>query len=185
MAANKGEEAGSELENTPPEDGLSEFRAKDSVQYANRYINEHLHPALADFGITYDSKRDCFSAETEETYDEAALFDNQRAFVDALEGFQRGTDATYKSQIDLKKTQTWDDVLEQANKTRIEYMGVGKKGIMKRIDKGLRTFQTAAPAIEAWLRLLPSTTIYGSIICGGLTIILEVGFGGQNSDGGR
>jgi hypothetical protein len=64
--------------------------------------------------------------------------------------------------------------MEQAERARNEYTGVGKEGIIKKIDSGLRTFQTAAPAIEAWLKLLPSTTIYGSIVCGGFTVILEV-----------
>lgn len=176
MTINKENDGQSELQQAVHKDSLSE-------EYAKNYVNEDLHPALADFGITYDSKNDRFAAEVEETYDEATLFDNQRAFAEALEEFQKGVDTKYKSQIDLQRTQTWSDVMEKVEKARAEYIGVGKTGIVKRIDNKLRTFQTAAPAIEAWLRLLPSTTIYGSIICGGLTIILEVGVDEQHSHG--
>lgn len=64
--------------------------------------------------------------------------------------------------------------MKHVDEARTKYTGVRQEGNAKNIFHRLRTFQTTAPAIEAWLKLLPSTSIYGSIVCGGLTIILEV-----------
>lgn len=171
---NMADKVQSELKNCVRDDALSGSFVKDSLQYAEDHVDEDLHPAFDDCGISYDSENDCFCAVSEGVYDDTALFDSQQAFANALEQYQKGANQKYESQIDLATAHTWSEVMEQADKARKEYTGVDKEGIMKKINAGLRTFQTAAPAIEAWLKLLPSTTIYGSIVCGGFTIILEV-----------
>lgn len=148
---------------------------KTSAQYAERYVTEDLHPAFADAGIRYNPNSDCFAAEIEDEYDDAALIDSQKAFVDALEQFQQGVKTKYESKVNLRAMHTWKEVMEYADEARDKYTGLSKKGIVRKIDQKLKTFQTAAPAVEAWLKLLPSTSWYGSIICGGLTIVLEVG----------
>lgn len=145
---------------------------RESVRYAEERVTANLHPAFAEAGVSYDTKLGCFTTESEDEYDEAALFDSQRAFTDALEDFQKGVD--YASHVDLQATHTWGEVLEQVDEARNRYTGVRQDGIVKKINNRLKTFQTAAPAIQAWLKLLPSTSIYGSVVCGGLTIILEV-----------
>ncbi|KAL8811796.1 MAG: hypothetical protein Q9223_007454, partial [Gallowayella weberi] len=146
---------------------------RDSAAFAQNHVTKDLHPALSDASIRYDTRHDCFAAEFEGIYDEATLFDSQRAFADALEQFQRGVKPKYESSIDLVASHNWDEVIKCANEARSKYVGVDRKGIMKKIDNRLKTFQTAAPAIEAWLKLLPSTSTYGSVVCGGLTLILE------------
>lgn len=168
-------------------DLLTSIPVKDAVAFAQRQVTEDVHPAFADTRLIYDQSNDCFATEAEEVYDEAALFDGQRAFADALQQFQQGVKPKYKSQIDLCASHTWDEVIGYADEARRKYTGVVRKGIMRKIDHGLKTFQTAAPAIQAWLKLLPSTTWYGSILCGGLIIVLEVcfnrlGFVGMKAD---
>ncbi|KAL9606342.1 MAG: hypothetical protein Q9179_000468 [Wetmoreana sp. 5 TL-2023] len=145
----------------------------DSLTYTKRHVTEDLHPAFVDSGLSYDPSNDKFALEVDEVYDEAALFDSHRAFADALEKFQQGVKPKYMSKVDLRASHDWKEVMEYADEARSQYTGVGQKGIMKKIDHRLKTFQTAAPAIQAWLKLLPSTSIYGSVVCGGLTIILE------------
>ena len=166
----------SEQDETLYEKTLSRAPTKDSIGFAENHLTSDLHPIFADARISYDSNNDRFAAaEPDEVYDEAALFDNQQAFAESLDKFQQGVEPRYKSQIDLRSTHTWDEVMKQAEEARNKYTGVGQEGIVKKINHGLRTFQTAAPAIQAWLKLLPSTSTYGSVVCGGLTIILEVG----------
>lgn len=162
------------LDRSCDDDRPSENPIKDSAVYAQNYVTEGLHPAFAECRLSYESSSDSFIAELDDTYDETALFDSQRAFAGALEKFQQEVQPKYKSKVDLSVAHDWPEVMEYANKARSEYIGVGQKGIMKRIDHRLKTFQTAAPAMQAWLKLLPSTSIYGSVVCGGLTIILEV-----------
>ncbi len=161
------------------EDQTSPSLFKDSAAFARNCVTEDLHPAFGDSGIRYDSTYDCFAPEIEEIYDETTLLDSQKAFADALEQFQQGVKPKYQSKIDLRAQQSWNEVMECANEARREYEGVGRKGIVKKIDHRLKSFQTAAPAIEAWLKLLPSTSTYGSVVCGGLNIILEVLISGK------
>ena len=146
----------------------------ESAEFAEKYVTEDLHPAFATNGIRYQPDNDCFAAEIDGEYDDTVLIDSQKAFTKALEQFQQGM--KYKSKVNLRAMHTWEEVIEYANEARDKYTGVSEEeGIVKKIDQRLKTFQTAAPAIQAWLKLLPSTTWFGSIICGGLTILLEVG----------
>ncbi|KAL8935197.1 MAG: hypothetical protein Q9216_005540 [Gyalolechia sp. 2 TL-2023] len=136
---------------------------KESAAYAENCVIEDLHPAFAESGISFDRSNDCFAAEYDEVYDEATLIDSENAFTDALEQFQQGIKSKYQSQIDLRETHSWEEVMRYANEARDKYTGVDKKGIAKKINNGLRKIQTAAPAIQAWLKLLPSTSTYGSV----------------------
>ena len=175
MTPNPTRDSQSDSDNESLHDDLPSPNAiKDSAAYAKNRVTEDLHPAFEGSGFRYDTSSDRFAAESEEVYDGAALCDSQKAFSNALEQFQQGVKPKYKSQIDLRATHTWKEVMEYADEARKKYTGVDQKGILKKIDHGLKTFQTAAPAIEAWLKLLPSTSIYGSVVCGGVTIILEV-----------
>ena len=163
------------LDNPSHDNASASTPRSESVRYAEERVAADLHPAFADAGVSYDPNIGCFTAEPEDVYDEAALFDSQQAFANALEEFQKGVEPSYRSHVDLQATHTWGEVLEQVDEARNRYRGVRQDGIVKKINNRLKTFQTAAPAIQAWLKLLPSTSIYGSVICGGLTIILEVG----------
>ncbi|KAI4128129.1 MAG: hypothetical protein LQ341_006711, partial [Variospora aurantia] len=155
------------------EEPSSSNSTKDSVAYAENHVTEDLHPAFSEIGIRFNTRTDSFTTEYNEPYDEAALLDSEKAFVDALDQFQQGVKPKYQSQIHLQETHSWDEVIKFANDARDEYTGVDKTGVAKKINERLRTFQTAAPAIQAWLKLLPSTSTYGSVVCGGFTIILE------------
>ena len=147
-----------------------------SVDYTDNHVDGELHPAFGDSQVDYHDGSDKFLARTDTLLDQQALFDSQQAFSKALAEYERDADPKYKTGIDLQSTHSWEEVQKQVEKACAEYKGVDKKGILSSIRCGLRNFHTAAPAIEAWLKLLPSTTIYGSILCGGLTIVLEVCF---------
>ncbi|KAL9018869.1 MAG: hypothetical protein Q9185_003840 [Variospora sp. 1 TL-2023] len=155
------------------EEPSSSNSTKDSVAYAENHVTEDLHPAFSEIGIRFNTRTDSFTTEYNAPYDEAALLDSEKAFVDALDQFQQGVKPKYQSQIHLREIHSWDEVIKFANDARDEYTGVDKTGVAKKINERLRAFQTAAPAIQAWLKLLPSTSTYGSVVCGGLTIILE------------
>ncbi|KAL9027570.1 MAG: hypothetical protein Q9196_003923 [Gyalolechia fulgens] len=160
-----------DLEDMDDENRLKDFR--DSAAFAKNRVTEDLHPAFGDSNTTYDMADDCFASNIDDVYGETTLLDSQRAFADALERFQQGVKPKYQSKIELHAKHNWNEVIECANEARNDYKGVGRKGIVKKIDHRLKSFQTAAPAIQAWLKLLPSTSMYGSVVCGGLTIILE------------
>ncbi|KAL6721426.1 hypothetical protein ACLMJK_000529 [Lecanora helva] len=145
-----------------------------AVDYTDNHVVEELHPAFEGSDISYNNESDQFLPRADTHTDEDALSDTQQVFAEAMKQYEKDADPKYKTGIDLtNNTHTWDDVLKHVEAARDKYKGVGKEGVLTSIHSGLRNFHTAAPAIEAWLKLLPSTTIYGSIFCGGLTIILE------------
>lgn len=159
----------------PTEDLSFRHLANPSVDYTDNHVKGDLHPAFQDPETTYSDDSDNFVARPDTITDEKALSDSQQAFSKALQDYEKDADPKYKTGIDLKVVHTWDGVIKEAEIACDKYKGVGKEGIMTSIRCGLRNFHSAAPAIEAWLKLLPSTSIYGSVVCGGLTIILEVG----------
>ena len=155
----------------------------NSLDYTENYVDEGLHKGLSDAGIGYNSEIEEYSAEPEDVEDvkgpeiiedKRALLDCRQAFLRELQQYVEGADPRYRTRVNLMDKNTWSDVMAEVEITRDEYKGVGKKGIMKSIHNGWRNFSTAAPAIEAWLQLLPNNTLYGSVLCGGLTIIMEV-----------
>lgn len=157
-----------------PGASLDGHLANTSVDYTDNHVNGDLHRAFEGSETMYNDETDSFIATADTFTDEKALSDSQRAFSEALQEYEKEADPKYKTGIDLTAIHTWDEVIEQVKTACDEYKGVGKEGIMTSIHCGLRNFRSAAPAIEAWLKLLPSTSIYGSVVCGGLTIILEV-----------
>lgn len=148
--------------------------ANTSVDYTDNHVNGDLHRAFECPETMYNDESDRFIATADTFTDEKALSDSQRAYTEALQEYEREADPKYKTGIDLKAIHTWDEVIKQVETACDEYKGYDKEGIMTSIRCGLRNFYSAAPAIQAWLKLLPSTSVYGSVVCGGLTIILEV-----------
>ena len=144
-----------------------------SVDYTVNYIDKELHSAFSDSGYSYDSETDRFSPENVAPHEDKEPFEYQ-AFKDELQKFMETAGLPNTIETDLIDSCTWDDVMKQVEIVREEYQGIDRTGIMKSIHTGFNGFAAAAPAIEQWLHLLPSTSIYGSVVCGGLTIILRV-----------
>lgn len=144
-----------------------------SVDFTVNYVDKELHSAFSDSAYSYDSETDSFAPETAVTHEDKEPFQYQ-AFKDELQKFAETASLPNTTEKDLIDNCTWDDVIEQVDLARKEYQGIDKSGIMKSIHNGFKDFAAAAPAMEQWLHLLPSTSIYGSIVCGGITIILRV-----------
>ncbi|KAL8806456.1 MAG: hypothetical protein Q9182_001371 [Xanthomendoza sp. 2 TL-2023] len=125
---------------------------KISAAFALNHVTKDLHPALSDPSIRYDTRHDCFAAELEGIYDEATLFDSQRAFADALEELQRGVRPKYESRIDLVARHNWDEVIECANEAR------NSRACHRSVA------ETSAINVNLWL----------GRVWGGLTLILEL-----------
>ncbi len=146
--------------------------------YSDNHVDGELHPAFSDSRTRNDCDVDYSSDESDAGsnagYDDTALFNCQEAFRHELQRYEAKADPKYRTGIDLMTPHTWKDVMAEVETARRKYKGEEKKGIRRKIGNGWNNFITAAPAIEAWLELLPNNTLYGSVLCGGLTIILEV-----------
>ena len=153
-------------------DGFSD--AHLASEFSDNHVDGQLHPAFSNSEIRNDCDAGYSSDESDAVHDDKALFDCREAFHHELQGYEDGADPKYKTGIDLMSPHTWKDVMAEVEIARKKYEGVEKKGIKKKIGNGWKNFVSAAPAIEAWLELLPNNSLYGSVLCGGLTIILEV-----------
>lgn len=142
--------------------------------YSDNHVDGKLHPAFSDSKILNGCDADCSSDESDAAYDDKALFDCQEAFKHELQLYEDGADPQYRTGVDLMTPHTWRDVMVEVETARRKYKGVEQKGIRRKIGNGWKNFISAAPAIEAWLELLPNNSLYGSVLCGGLTIILQV-----------
>ena len=147
-----------------------------SVDYTDNHVTADLHPAFAETGVGYDDECDRFLARADTLVDEKVLLDSRQAFSKILRDYEENVDPKLKTGIDLSATHTWDEVLKKVDFARSTYRGAGGENNVSSIRNGFKNFYIAAPAIELWLKLLPSTSIYGSILCGGITVILEVCF---------
>ena len=147
-----------------------------SKDYIDNHVDEELHPGLSDPGFAYSPKKDCFAVPVRDDSfrDDDTLYSRQQGFAKALQEYEENVDPKLRTGFELQNTYTWDDVLDQVEIARNEYTGIRKEGYKKSIRHGLRKFSTAAPAIEGWLKLLPNDSIYGSVLCGGIKLILGV-----------
>ena len=143
-------------------------------EYSDNYVDEKLHPAFSESRVHNECDADYSSDESDAVHDNKELFNCQEAFKHELQQYEDGADPEYRTGVDLMTTHTWADVMAEVETARRKYDGKEEKGIRRKIGNGWKNFISAAPAIEAWLELLPNNSLYGSILCGGLTIILEV-----------
>jgi hypothetical protein len=145
-----------------------------SIDYLDNRVDEELHPGLSASGITYSSNHHRYLSKQEDLDEDAHLVATQEAFAEALRSYEEGADQKYKTGINLQNMHTWDDVMKQVESARTEYVGMGEEGIKRTIRHGFRNFEKAAPAINAWLKLLPSNETYTSVLCGGIKLIIGV-----------
>jgi len=93
---------------------------------------------------------------------------------DLEEALARYKQAAGKSAlIDLDRIWTWDDILDEVDKSQRLYAEAsqGMKGVIRR---GFRKVGDLEPAINPWVDLIPSSNNYLSLLCGGLRLVLAV-----------
>ena len=156
------------------DDPSEEPAHNSSLEYTEIHVHEDLHPAFSDKGIKYDSGVDCFLADIDHAPHDEDLFTAQQAFTEASQQYEESANPKCKTGIDLRTVHTWEEVLVEVEIARNKYQGVGKHGIKRSIRNGFRSFSKASPAIETWLKLLPSDSVYFSVFCGGMKLILGV-----------
>ena len=150
---------------------------KNPKVYIDNHVNKDLHQALSDEGLTYSKEEDCFTERRDSFCEKDDLFCRQQRFADALQEYEENVDPKYRTGFNTQNLYTWDDVLDRVEDARSKYIGMemkGKKGSLKGMRQKLRNFSKTAPAIRQWLKLLPEDSIYASVLCGGLGLILSV-----------
>lgn len=121
----------------------------------------------------YDAIQSRFGlrSQSEEYYKEAESEKNR--FFRAVDSYQSVADAKYRTEIYFQGSlHTWDEVLDEADRVARQYRDV--TGFWKKIRRGLRKFGENHSAFDAWIGLLPAQSLYCSILCGGLKLVIQV-----------
>lgn len=99
--------------------------------------------------------------------------DSQKSFELAIRSYLE-TRKGARVVFDFSKHHTWEHVLAEVKATQDEYQGVAAKGIIGHMRERLRSFGDRAGVVESWLKILPSASWQGSLVCGGIKIVLQV-----------
>ncbi|KAI0478289.1 hypothetical protein F4859DRAFT_479278 [Xylaria cf. heliscus] len=95
-------------------------------------------------------------------------------FADALKSFEESLPDNLRTGFNLKTKYTWADVIREAEVAEMKYnKKINKESPFGRVRGFFRILRSNSPAVINWLDLLPTESMYGSLICGGLKVILR------------
>ncbi|GAW26731.1 hypothetical protein SAMD00023353_4600300 [Rosellinia necatrix] len=97
-----------------------------------------------------------------------------KQFADVLRSFEESLPNNIKTRFDLQAKHTWSEVINEAKIAEMKYNNkANKESPFGRVRGLFRILRSNSPAMENWLGLLPTESAYGSLICGGLKVILR------------
>ncbi|KAI0151811.1 hypothetical protein GGR57DRAFT_470459 [Xylariaceae sp. FL1272] len=95
-------------------------------------------------------------------------------FAQALQSFEESLSDKHKTRFNLRELHTWDGVIREATIAQMTYnKKAGRVQTFWGVNGLFQTLLSNSSAMENWLDLLPSGSVYGSLICGGFKIILR------------
>lgn len=95
-------------------------------------------------------------------------------FAEVLRSFEESLPDNLKTRFNLQAKHTWSEVISEAQFAEIKYnRRADKESPFGRVRGFFRILRSNSPAIQGWLDLLPTDSMYGSLICGGLKVILR------------
>jgi hypothetical protein len=97
-----------------------------------------------------------------------------KQFAEVLRSFEESLPDKLKTRFNLQAKHTWSEVISEAEFAEIKYNSkANKESPFGRVRGFFRLLRSNSPALENWLDLLPTESMYGSLICGGLKVILR------------
>jgi len=97
-----------------------------------------------------------------------------KQFAEVLKTFEDTLPDKHKTRIILHDKHNWSQVIEEASIAEMKYnKKAHKESPFGRVRGFFRSLQKRSPMMENWLGLLPADSEYGSLICGGIKIILR------------
>ena len=97
-----------------------------------------------------------------------------KQFTEVLQSFENSLPENLKTGFNIQSRHTWAEVISEAKCAEIKYnKKADKESPFSRVRGLFRSLQSNSPAIQNWLSLLPSDSMYGSLICGGIKVILR------------
>lgn len=105
---------------------------------------------------------------------DVALNDQSQQFLSAVTAYEQSHNGKGSNALELVNSSSWSDVLNQVERVQRQYEGAVKTGFLGSLRGRLRSFGDCKAPVEAWLKLLPSQAWQGSLVCGGVMIVVNV-----------
>ena len=96
-------------------------------------------------------------------------------FAEALKSYESEVHEKYKTGFDIGQPCSIQEVIKQIDSSLDTYKREGQKTVWEAIRKGFWKLSENQHGLENWLKLLPSSNDYCSLIYGGLSLILKAG----------
>ena len=98
----------------------------------------------------------------------------KRAFIATVNRYNAAAKETGSMQMDTNADYTWNDVLSAQESFSRERENATTRGIKGLMYKQFRRLGDNSESFQSWLKLLPTGSHYLSVLCGGLTLMLDV-----------
>lgn len=99
----------------------------------------------------------------------------QADFVKAMKEYQKEAESKYRVDVNPNARHDWSEVENMAQVIQEKYSEKESKGTRGKVRHFARKFCDHAKSFKTLIAFLPSESIYGSVVCGGLKLILGVG----------
>jgi len=137
--------------------------------------------------VVFDRKANIYKARPLQTLvgeslimeETESMRDHQKALINAAERYESKVgvaDATLSTKLVITAQHNWNDVLNEVETLSSKEHEFGGLWNTISLTDGLRKFAITRLKIEDWLALLPGNTLCASRLCGGLRMVLSVGW---------
>ncbi|KAL9607148.1 MAG: hypothetical protein Q9167_007909 [Letrouitia subvulpina] len=144
------------------------------VEFMDNRLDNGFHPSLPNPDIQYDPKFDNYRPREAVTqgqiYREA--IEERDAFFAAMQVYRDEDREDSRNNLGVTTKAEWEELLDVANRAQYDADVNAIKGASGAIRNLTRKLGESGPAFKGWLQMLPEDA-YGSIICGGFTIIID------------
>ena len=97
----------------------------------------------------------------------------KQAFLATVDSYNADARRHGNVEMDIRADHTWEDVLSMQQRVCTERYAANSKGHKSFWQTKIRKFSDNSESFKSWLKLLPKESHYLSVLCGGLTLILE------------
>lgn len=144
------------------------------VEFMDNRLDNDFHPSLPNPDVQYDAEVDNYRPREAimqgQIYHEA--MEEREAFFAAVKIFRDEDREKSRNDLGVTAKAEWEELLDVVNRAQYNADVNAIKGASGAIRNLTRKLGESGPAFKGWLQMLPEDA-YGSIICGGFTIIID------------
>lgn len=148
-----------------------------SVDFVDNRLS-NVHPAWTSLDPVFNSQNGCFvprsEGELRPVKETPEMVRQRELFLGAIARYESKSGLKFDLRLQDPDAYSLDDVIQEMELIQARYQNVKKDGVLGRFRDCCRKFQSLKRPVESWLRLLPSDSWQGCLLCGGLKIVVSV-----------